>query len=64
MSLIIDCLQTIYYTLTFGLLIAEMATFGVFLMPMPFQAKRSLFNFLSGSPVIAKLAYGLKISFM
>ncbi|KAI0052458.1 endoplasmic reticulum protein [Auriscalpium vulgare] len=56
--------MTIYYTLTFMLLAAEMGTFCVFVAPLPFQIRRKLFHFLSESPLIAKIAYGLKISFI
>lgn len=56
--------MTVYYTLTFGLLVAEMATFVGLLLPMPFAARKKLFTFLSTSPVVAKIAYGLKIAFV
>jgi len=56
--------MTVYYTLTFGLLVAEMVTFVGILMPMPFTVRKKIFTFLSTSPVVAKLAYGLKIAFI
>ncbi|KAI0060170.1 endoplasmic reticulum protein [Artomyces pyxidatus] len=56
--------MTIYYTLTFMLLAAEMGTFCIFVAPLPFQIRRKMFHFLSESPAIAKVAYGLKISFI
>ncbi|KAG8993680.1 hypothetical protein FRB94_010466 [Tulasnella sp. JGI-2019a] len=56
--------MTVYYTLTFGLLVAEMVTFVAILMPMPFAVRKKVFTFLSNSPVVAKLAYGLKIAFI
>jgi len=56
--------MTVYYTLTFGLLVAEMVTSIVILMPMPFAARKRIFTFLSTSPLVGKLAYGLKISFI
>ncbi|KAG8740781.1 hypothetical protein FRC10_003890 [Ceratobasidium sp. 414] len=56
--------MTIYYTLTFMLLAAEMATFCLLVMPMPFVARRKLFRFLTESVVVAKIAYALKISFI
>jgi B-cell receptor-associated protein 31 len=46
------------------LLAAEMATFGIFVAPLPFAARKKFFAFLSQSPIVAKVAYGLKISFM
>ncbi|KAG9012961.1 hypothetical protein FRB90_006367 [Tulasnella sp. 427] len=56
--------MTVYYTLTFGLLLAEMGTFVALLLPMPFAARKRIFTFLSTSTVVAKLAYGLKIAFV
>jgi hypothetical protein len=52
------------YSLTFMLLAAEMASFCIFVAPLPSKVRRKLFRFLSESPIIAKVAYGLKISFM
>ncbi|EPQ55882.1 B-cell receptor-associated 31-like protein [Gloeophyllum trabeum ATCC 11539] len=56
--------MTIYYNLTFLLLAAEMGTFCVLVAPLPYALRRRLFHFLSESPVVAKLAYALKISFI
>lgn len=56
--------MTIYYSLTFLLLAAEMVSFCVFVAPLPFKIRRKLFRFLSESPAIAKVAYGLKIAFI
>ncbi|KIY67648.1 B-cell receptor-associated 31-like protein [Cylindrobasidium torrendii FP15055 ss-10] len=56
--------MTIYYSLTFMLLAAEMATFCVLVTPLPHNVKKKLFSFLSTSPIIAKVAYALKISFI
>lgn len=41
-----------------------MVTFCLLVAPLPFTFKKKLFTFLSTSPIIAKVAYGLKISFM
>src|SRR5712672_1307844 len=41
-----------------------MAAFCVFVSPLPFKVRRKLFRFLSESSIVAKVAYGLKISFM
>jgi B-cell receptor-associated protein 31 len=41
-----------------------MVAFCIFVAPLPFKIRRKLFRFLSESPVVAKVAYGLKISFM
>jgi len=56
--------MTIYYSLTFLLLAAEMVAFCIFVSPLPAKVRRKLFRFLSESPIIAKVAYGLKISFI
>ncbi|KAH7928033.1 B-cell receptor-associated 31-like protein [Leucogyrophana mollusca] len=56
--------MTIYYSLTFMLLAAEMATFCVLVAPLPYAVRKRLFRFLSESPIVAKIAYALKISFM
>lgn len=34
------------------------------IIPMPFTAKRKMFNFISESPIIAKMQYGMKITFI
>ncbi|KAG1761212.1 B-cell receptor-associated protein 31-like-domain-containing protein [Suillus occidentalis] len=52
------------YSLTFLLLAAEMVTFCLLVAPLPFTVRKKLFRFLSESPIIAKVAYGLKISFI
>jgi len=56
--------MTIYYSLTFMLLAAEMVSFCVFVAPLPFKVRRRLFRSLSENPIVAKIAYGLKISFI
>ncbi|KAJ3559696.1 hypothetical protein NM688_g183 [Phlebia brevispora] len=56
--------MTVYYTITFLLLAAEMATFCVLVAPLPYSIRKKLFHFLSESPLVAKLAYGLKITFI
>lgn len=38
-----------------------MAVFMGLIIPLPFTIKRKLFTFISESPVIAKLQYGLKV---
>ncbi|KAI0758981.1 endoplasmic reticulum protein, partial [Fomes fomentarius] len=52
------------YTLTFLLLVAEMATFCLIVFPLPHTIRKKLFRFLSESPLVAKLAYGVKIAFI
>ncbi|KAH9886740.1 B-cell receptor-associated 31-like protein [Cubamyces lactineus] len=56
--------MTVYYTLTFMLLAAEMVTFCVLVAPLPHVVRKKLFHFLSESPIIAKIAYGIKIAFI
>lgn len=41
-----------------------MVTFCLLVAPLPFTFRKKLFTFLSTSPIIAKVAYGLKISFI
>ncbi|ETN37556.1 uncharacterized protein HMPREF1541_07178 [Cyphellophora europaea CBS 101466] len=56
--------MTLYYSLVFVLLMAEMALFMGLIIPMPFTVKRKMFNFISESPIVAKLQYGMKITFI
>ncbi|KUI58694.1 hypothetical protein VP1G_05984 [Cytospora mali] len=56
--------MTLYYTLVFMLLMAEMALFMFLILPMPFSIKRRMFTFISENPLVAKLQYGLKITFI
>ena len=37
-----------------------MVLFMTLIIPMPFTAKRKLFTFISESPIVAKLQYGMK----
>ncbi|KAJ7271019.1 B-cell receptor-associated protein 31-like-domain-containing protein [Mycena rebaudengoi] len=46
------------------LLAAEMVTFCFLVFPLPHTVRKKVFGFLSESPIVAKLAYGLKISFI
>jgi len=56
--------MTLYYSLVFLLLVFEMVLFAALIVPMPFNVKRKLFTFISESPLIAKLQYGMKITFI
>jgi len=56
--------MTLYYSLVFLLLLSEMFIFVALVVPMPFTWRRKLFTFLSESPLIAKLQYGMKITFI
>lgn len=46
------------------MLVFEMAVFCLLVLPLPFTWRRSLFLFINTSPIIAKLQYGLKITFI
>jgi Bap31/Bap29 transmembrane region len=41
---------------------AEMGMFMLLIIPLPYTWKRGLFTFISESPLIARLQYGLKVS--
>lgn len=56
--------MTLYYSMVFLLLVAEMAIFLALIVPLPFTWRRKLFTFISESPIIAKLQYGMKITFI
>lgn len=56
--------MTLYYSLVFLLLVAEMTLFLFLIIPLPFKIRRKMFTFISESPLIAKLQYGLKITFI
>ncbi|KAK3694881.1 B-cell receptor-associated protein 31-like-domain-containing protein [Podospora appendiculata] len=56
--------MTLYYTLVFLLLVAEMALFMLLIIPLPFTIRRRMFTFISENKFVAKLQYGLKITFI
>ncbi|CAP59927.1 uncharacterized protein PODANS_1_2500 [Podospora anserina S mat+] len=56
--------MTLYYTLVFMLLVAEMALFMLLVVPLPFTMRRRLFTFISENPIVAKVQYWLKITFV
>ncbi|OGM50107.1 BAP31 domain protein [Aspergillus bombycis] len=56
--------MTLYYSLVFCLLVFEMVIFIGLIVPLPFTIKRKLFTFISESPIVAKLQYGMKITFI
>ncbi|KAK0617994.1 B-cell receptor-associated protein 31-like-domain-containing protein [Bombardia bombarda] len=41
-----------------------MALFMVLIIPLPFTIRRKMFTFISENPLVAKLQYGLKITFI
>ncbi|KAF2100968.1 B-cell receptor-associated 31-like protein [Rhizodiscina lignyota] len=56
--------MTLYYSMVFALLVFEMLIFVSLIIPLPLTIRRKLFTFLSESPLIAKLQYGMKITFI
>jgi len=56
--------MTLYYSLVFLLLVAEMTLFVLLIVPLPFKWRLKLYTFISESPLVAKLQYGLKITFI
>ncbi|KAF8441811.1 B-cell receptor-associated protein 31-like-domain-containing protein [Terfezia claveryi] len=57
-------MMTLYYSLVFVLLLLEMAIFMLLILPLPFTWRKKLFQFISESALIAKLQYGMKITFI
>ncbi|WRT67945.1 uncharacterized protein IL334_004919 [Kwoniella shivajii] len=43
---------------------AELTLFSTMVCPMPFTLRKKLFHFLSENPIVAKVQYGLKITFI
>jgi len=56
--------MTLYYSLVFLLLVAEMTLFVLLIVPLPFTWRLKLYTFISESPIIAKVQYALKITFI
>ncbi|RKF76162.1 Uncharacterized protein C9E9.04 [Golovinomyces cichoracearum] len=71
--------MTLYYSLVFILLVTEMALFMLLIVPLPFTIRRKMFTLMyylqtcsqtqlmfirSESPIIAKLQYGMKVTFI
>ncbi|KAL9584609.1 MAG: hypothetical protein Q9212_002014 [Teloschistes hypoglaucus] len=48
----------------FVLLVMEMSIFMLLIVPLPYTMKRKLFTFISENPLVAKLQYGMKITFI
>jgi len=42
----------------------EMGIFMILILPLPLNLRRKMFHFVSTNPLIAKLQYGLKITFI
>ena len=45
----------------FLLLVTEMLIFCALIVPLPFSWRRKLFTFVSESPLVARLQYGMKV---
>jgi len=56
--------MTLYYSLVFVLLLTEMSIFMLLILPLPFTWRRGVFRFISESALVAKLQYGMKITFI
>ncbi|KAL1590973.1 hypothetical protein WHR41_00099 [Cladosporium halotolerans] len=56
--------MSLIYAPVFALLVFEMLLFLSLIVPMPFKVKRGLFEFISHNPLVAKLQYGMKITFI
>ncbi|KAH9863850.1 hypothetical protein J1614_009782 [Plenodomus biglobosus] len=54
----------LFFMQVFLLLVTEMLIFCALIVPLPFTWRRKLFTFISESPIIAKLQYGMKITFI
>ncbi|ORE10761.1 B-cell receptor-associated 31-like protein [Rhizopus microsporus var. microsporus] len=55
--------MTIYYTLTFGILVTEMILFGLIVLPLPSRWRHAMLSFALHSPQMEKAMYALKIVF-
>ncbi|KAF9925848.1 hypothetical protein FBU30_004436 [Linnemannia zychae] len=52
------------YTMVFTLLMAEMITFILLIIPLPFKWRRGMLNFISKSPFMSKIQFTMKIVFV
>ncbi|MCJ1436250.1 hypothetical protein MMC27_005628 [Xylographa pallens] len=57
-------MPSLIYAPVFLLLVSEMSVFMLLIVPFPHTWRRKLFTFISESPLIAKLQYGMKITFI
>jgi len=56
--------MTLYYTLVFFLLMAEMGIFMGLVVPLPYSWRKAIFTFISTNKFVAQLQYMLKITFI
>ncbi|KAL8732981.1 MAG: hypothetical protein Q9166_002379 [cf. Caloplaca sp. 2 TL-2023] len=57
-------MPSLIYVPVFVLLMFEMGIFCALIVPLPYSMKRKLFTFISENPLVAKLQYGMKITFI
>ncbi|KAL8911167.1 MAG: hypothetical protein Q9171_003622 [Xanthocarpia ochracea] len=57
-------MPSLVYVPVFVLLVFEMTIFCALIVPLPYSMKRKLFTFISENPLVAKLQYGMKITFI
>ncbi|KAL8774112.1 MAG: hypothetical protein Q9209_001220 [Squamulea sp. 1 TL-2023] len=57
-------MPSLIYIPVFVLLMFEMGIFCALIVPLPYTMKRKLFAFISENPLVAKLQYGMKITFI
>ncbi|CEG66230.1 hypothetical protein RMATCC62417_02845 [Rhizopus microsporus] len=55
--------MTLYYTIVFAILIAEIFTFFLLMLPISTRLKKPVFRWLATSPTVAHASYILKIVF-
>ncbi|KAG0949378.1 hypothetical protein G6F57_001388 [Rhizopus arrhizus] len=55
--------MTIYYTLTFGIMVTEMVLFGLLVLPLPSRWRHAMLTFALKSPQMANVMYTFKIAF-
>ncbi|KAI8148496.1 B-cell receptor-associated protein 31-like-domain-containing protein [Fennellomyces sp. T-0311] len=55
--------MTIYYTLTFTLLVLEMLVFCLVVLPLPMHWRHAMIKGFRNSPIVKQALYGLKIVF-
>jgi len=56
--------MSLYLQLVFALLTFELALFVMLVVPMPYKWRKSMFLFLSNSPIVSRAIYGMKIMFI
>jgi len=56
--------MTLYYSIVFALLFFEIILFCLLIVDLPFGWKAKLFTFLAENPLVSKVQYGMKITFI